>query len=603
MVAGSSTRFTLGLLGPFRLQKSGGERIEIPSRKGIALVAMLAMSEEGERTRGWLQDKLWGQRQQSEGRGSLRRELSNLRKLLNQPPTPLLKFERDRVRLCIELIDIDARRLATDPAAPVSSGRGEFLEGLDIPGEDGFEDWLREQRSEFARSRQVFAPASLSRQDLPAGAPSLAPLPPHINDLSQLPSGFDGHPVLAVLPFGNLTGDSEFDYLAEGISEELIERLSRIRWLPVIARSSSFAFPASADRSTISRSLGAKYLLEGRVRRSKDGFALAIDLSDATSGYTIWSQRFQLHSPRSFDALDHILAETVVHLDAKIDHAEQIQARVRRPEQPDVDYLIWRGRWHLNRLTRADSEMAQKLFAEAVKLDPYSPEALIQSTFALAWAIWAGRQPKDRILEMKRLAQRAMLADTDDGRAYMLAGMAEMWLRNHDQARTLFKQALTLNPSLALAHAELGSSYNLSNEPVTAIVHLKTALRLSPNDMHIFYPLGELAMAYNMLGRWSDAIENAEQALFRRPAYWYAQIIRINALARSGASQAAAQAYKDLLAIKPDFSVAYLNWLPFADQAWIDHFIEGLRMASGGQLVEAPAPGEPILARMDDPIL
>lgn len=600
MVAARSTQFTLGLLGPFRLQKADGERIEIPSKKGIALIAMLAMAEEGERNRGWLQDKLWGQRQHAEGRGSLRRELSNLRKLLNQQPAPLLEFERDRVRLRIELIDIDARRFASDEAAPAQALRGEFLEGLDVPGEDGFEDWLREQRSELAQ-RQRSAPPIAPRQDAPAAVH--APLPPHINDLSQSPSGFDGHPVVAVLPFGNLTGDAEFDYFAEGISEELIERLSRIRWLPVIARSSSFSFPAGAERSTISRSLGAKYLLEGRVRRSKDAYVLAIELSDATSGLTIWSQRFQLESARSFDALEEILAEAVVHLDTKIDYAEQIQARARRPERPNVNYLIWRGRWHLNRLTRADSEMAQKLFAEALKLDPDSPEALIQSTFALAWAIWAGRQPKGRILEMKKLAQRAMLADCDDGRGYMLAGMAEMWLRNHEPARTLFKQALTLNPSLALAHAELGSSYNLSGEPLTAIPHLKTALRLSPNDMHIFYPLGELAMAHGMLERWADAIEYAEQALLRRPAYWYAQIIRIDALARSGAAQAATQAYDELLAMKPDFSVAYLNWLPFVDQTWIDHFVEGLRIASAGRLVEATPPSQPVLATLDNPIL
>jgi len=598
MVAARSSQFTLGLLGPFRLQKAGGERIEIPSRKGIALIAMLAMADEGERTRGWLQDKLWGQRGQAEGRGSLRRELSNLRKLLNEEATPLLMFERDRVRLRIELIDVDARRLATDPTAPV---RGEFLEGLDIPGEEGFEEWLREQRAELASYRQPSGARAAIRQEAPALAP--ASLPPHINDLSQSPSGFDGHPALAVLRFENLTGDSDFDYFAEGISEELIERLSRIRWLPVIARSSSFSFPANADRSAVGRSLGAKYLLDGRVRRGKDAYALAIELSDATSGYTIWSQRFQLQSARSFDALDEILGETVVHLDAKIDYAEQIQARARRPDHPNVDYLIWRGRWHVNRLTRADSEMAQKLFAEALRLDPDSPEALIQSTFALAWAIWAGRQPKGRILEMKKLAQRAILADCDDGRGYLLAGMAEMWLRNHEPARTLFKQALTLNPSLALAHAELGSSYNLANEPLAAIPHLKTALRLSPNDMHIFYPLGELAMAYSMLERWSEAIDNAEQALFRRPAYWYAQIIRINALARSGATEAATQAYDDLLTMKPDFSVAYLHWLPFIDHTWIDHFVEGLRTASGGRLIESPPPSQPILATMDNPIL
>ena len=101
-----------------------------------------------------------------------------------------------------------------------------------------------------------------------AGTPNtVAPLPSHILDLSKVPAGFNDHPALAVLPFANVTGDSSHDYLAEGISEELIERLSRIRWLPVIARSSSFSLTQTADRNLVGRTLGAKYLLEGRLHK------------------------------------------------------------------------------------------------------------------------------------------------------------------------------------------------------------------------------------------------------------------------------------------------------------------------------------------------
>src|SRR3954463_2412 len=121
-------RFALGLLGPFRLVKPGGERIAIPSKKGVAVIAMLAMAKDGERTRGWLQDKLWGTRQHVEARGSLRRELSNLRKRLNQGAEPLLICEHDRVRLRLDLIDVDAR------AASDAEFGAEFLEGLDIAG-------------------------------------------------------------------------------------------------------------------------------------------------------------------------------------------------------------------------------------------------------------------------------------------------------------------------------------------------------------------------------------------------------------------------------------------------------------------------------------
>jgi TolB-like protein len=565
----ATKRFTLGLCGPVRLLKPTGERIEIPSRKGVAVIAMLAMARDGERTRGWLQDKLWGTRQQVEARGSLRRELSNLRKLLNRD-TELLVCKRDRVRLSLELIDIDAR------LAPVTSLTSEFLEGLDIAGEDGFEIWLREQRN-------VLLAEAKGRAATPFGAVHPAdtdppPLPPHIVDTSQPPYGFDGSPALAVMPFINLTGESAHDYLTEGISEELIDRLSRIRWLPVIARNSSFSFSDGADRKLVSKSLGARYLLEGRVRREQDGYMIAASLVDATNEYTVWAQRFALQSLSSRDAFGQFVTELVAHLETRIDHAEQIRIRGKRYDSLSVSDLIWRGRWHLNRLTRADSDMAQKLFVEARALDPDSPEALIQSTFALGWAIWAGRESKERIFEMRKLAQKAIYADRDDGRGYMLAAIAEMWLRHPLVARELLQQAIALNPSLAMAHAQLGTSFNLTGDPNQAAVHLRAALRLNSNDLHNFYTLTELALAFSMLDRWFDAIEHADHAIARRHAYWYAHVIKINALVRTGDLSASRIALNEMLLAKPDFTTRYINWIPFVDRKWPDHFIEGLKM-------------------------
>ncbi|KIZ44561.1 hypothetical protein OO17_09590 [Rhodopseudomonas palustris] len=566
-------RFALNLEGPFQFSTSDGDRIEIPSKKGVALVAMLAMSKEGERTRGWLQDRLWRNRGPAEAAGSLRRELSNLRKCLNAGAEPLLICERDRVRLRLDLIDVDALNRTQD------TGRSdEFLEGFDIPGENGFRGWLCEQRLALARAPQLApSPADVSR----AAPRALGPLPSYIVDTSQPVLGFEGNHAIAVLPFGNLTGDEEHDYLAEGISEELIGGLSRIRWLPVIARNSSFSFADSVDRKFVGQRLGAKYLLEGHLYRAHDSYGISASLSESVTGYAIWSRRFPLASPTSREALEQFVNELVAHLGTRIEHAEQTRTRAKRQDSLGVNDLIWRGRWHMNRLTRADSEMAQKLFAEALALDPESPEALIQATAALGWAIWAGRQPQEQILRMRKLAQQATLADPDDGRGFMLAGIAEMWLRHPLQAKVLLQQAIALNPSLMLAHAQLGGSYNLIGEAEPAIAHLKAALRLSSNDPHMFYSLGELAMAYTLLSRWDDAIEHADHALARRPAYWYAHVIKINAVARSGNIAAARLAFDELVAAKPNFSKQYIDWLPFFDRGWIDHLVEGLRMASG----------------------
>lgn len=598
-MSGTVPKFELHLLGTFRLVAPSGERIEVTSKKGMGLIAMLAMAKEGERSRVWLQEKLWGSRDEEQARGSLRRELSNLRRSLNRGPI-LLICEHSRVRLGLEHVWIDARSADRSDAAGDSMAVGEFLEGFDVSDAEGFEDWLREQRHGLAERRLLPVPAvaeggyegkladtaGTSHESMLGGAaepdarPAVPQLPERILDTSQPAPGFDDHPALAVLTFENLTGRQQHDYLAEGIGDELIGRFSRLRWLPVIARNSSSSVAgASLHTSTIGRRLGAKYLLEGRLRAAGDAIAVATTLSEAASGYTIWSTRFELPAAYSRDSLEQLITEVVGAAGTRIDHAEQRRARAMPPVRLHPSDLVWRGRWYLNRLNRADSDIAQALFRQALDFDPYSPEALIQFTLCLGWTLWADRRPPDQIIEMRSLAQRAILADPDDGRGYMLAGIAELWLRQSTAAKNLLCRAIELNPSLVQAHANLGSLHLLAGDPERALGPLNTAMRLSPNDIHMFYPLGEIAMAHLMCGRWSDALEYADLSLSCRRRYWYSYVVKINALARRG-DLAAAHAVLGALGVAiPAFSDAYIEWLPFVDLGWVEYLCRGLTLA------------------------
>jgi TolB-like protein/Flp pilus assembly protein TadD len=580
----SNSRFVLNLVGPFRLLEPNGERIAVPSKKGVALLAMLAVAQNGERARGWLQDKLWGQRQATEARGSLRRELSNLRKRLNRGATPLLICERDRVRLDLALLDIDLFRERSagrsSENSPASSG--EFLEGLDIAGEDGFEDWLREFRT--SAKADVGRRQAGSSQAETLAAPSAAARiisEPTAPALAQFDRKEGEAPSLAVLKFANLTGDPGRDYLADGVGEELINRLARQRWLPVIARGSSFAFSDSSDRGLVARTLGARYLVEGALHGFGDGHWITARLTDAQTGHSLWSQRYDLPSPTLSGAFDRCIIELSAHLGAKVDLEQQARVHRAAEDSASVSDLIWRGRWHVNRLTRADSVIARRLFAEALALNPASFEAHIQATHALAWEIWAGRQPKEKFNEICERARRAMLLDPDDCRGYWLAGVAETWLRNPATALGLLDQAIAINPSLEPAHAQLGGTLNLCGRPADAIGHLQTALRLSPNDLHAFYRFGELAMTFNMLGRWQEALEYADRAIILRPAYWYARMIKVHTLVQTGEFKAANGAMQSLLEVKPQFSRAFVEWIPFVDRSWVDRICESIDLARG----------------------
>jgi tetratricopeptide (TPR) repeat protein len=183
---------------------------------------------------------------------------------------------------------------------------------------------------------------------------------------------------------------------------------------------------------------------------------------------------------------------------------------------------------------------------------------------------------------MRRLAQQSMRADPSDGRAYWLAGTAETWLRHTQPALDLLFQAVELTPSLAIAHAQIGCTLNLAGRPDKAGEYLQLARRLSPFDVHLFFVLGELAMRSSLLNDYREAVAYADLAIVRREQYWYAHMVKIDALLRLGERQQAAAAFEELRALKPHFSSKYIDWIPFEDRSLNRRFAESVASVSAG---------------------
>ncbi len=555
--------FALEVLGPFRLMGPDGRRVDVSSKKSQAMIAMLAMSANGERTRSWLQGKLWGSRAQDQAQASLRSELSALRATLNGDGRSLVQSDKNRVWLDLTMVSIDALEdsLTGQP-------KGEFLEGLDIPGEEEFEDWLREERSRFterASAASVAADIAAARGNATPKATEFAALP-----------------ALAILPFANLTGDPMQDFLAEGISEDLIDRLSRLRWLPIIARGSSFAFRgADQDPKAAGEALGAPYVLEGRLRKMGAQQLLTTALVNSKSGQQLWSTKLNLTEDSAPEALENLLTVLATTLGARIDQEEQTRALQKPQSDLNVRELIWRGRWHLNRMTKEDAALARTCFAEALALEPNSPEAIIQNTWARVWDLWVTRGTEADIRELRQMAQKAIIADCDDARGHMLAAIAEIWLHQPLRAEALLHRAIELNPSLVMAYAQLGSSLRLRGEQEQAIEALDTAVRLSPNDHDMFFIQGELSSAHLILGHFDQALQHAEQSITRRRAYWFPHVLKANALIRLDRPQEAQAAYAELLKVKHDFTLDFINWQPFSDPSHNQQLKDGLNQIAG----------------------
>lgn len=556
-MAKDESRYSLGLAGAFRLTGPGGRRIEISSKRGQAMLAMLAVAGGGERTRSWLQDRLWGSRGQEQAQASLRRELSNLKKLVNQDSAEILDSDYSRIWIDLRYIDVDVR-------AMTAATGGEFLEGLDISGEEMFEDWLREERMRLEQRAQIPVHPTEPESSIPSAAIS---------------PEFSKRPAIAVLAFHCTPATAEKEAIAQGISEDVIDRLSKLRWLPVIARSSSFALaPEQYAPPLAGAALGARYIVDGTIRDS----ILSVSLSDAESGETLWNGRCELPAEGDNQALDTILAGITATLGIQVDQREQQRAMEKAKADLTVRELIWRGRWHLNRFTREDAIAARDCFEEATRRAPNSAEALIQQSWLQLWDLWATRGNEAEIRDVRKKAQMAIIADYDDARGHMLAGIAEIWLRQPLRAEALLRRAIDINPSLVMAHAQLGSALHLKGDHRGAIEALRTAIRLSPNDQDLFFMKGELAMALLFESQLEEALVEADEAIARRGAYWVAHVAKIIALFKLGRSDAAREAFADLQASKTGFRDAYIDWLPFVDSMKRDFLKDGLNLAHSG---------------------
>lgn len=399
-------------------------------------------------------------------------------------------------------------------------------------------------------------------------------------DLSHPVPGLEDRPAVAVLPFENADPDFEHEFFSDGLTEDVINGLSRIRWLPVISRNSTFQYKHKlADIREIGSQLHARYIVGGSVHVSAQRLQVKVWVAEAERRRLLWSERFDRERRDLFAIREDIARGIVSVVEPEFSRAEQFRSRERPLERLNEWELVRRSLWHMNRLTRADALIARELLERALAGNPESVEALIHFAWWHFWNGWTRRGPTEDFVEMARLSRLALQLDPQDARAVMLMGIAEFLQAETERGRRLLLQAIQMNPSLALAHASVGSTYILAGEPELAIEPLQTALRLSPNDFHIFHTLGEVAVARYMMGDFGIAVSAAEESLQMRPGYIHAHVVRIGSFARAGRIPEAQNALRNLLHRRPDFKLSRLEWLPFADRYWISYLAEGLQLA------------------------
>jgi adenylate cyclase len=420
----------------------------------------------------------------------------------------------------------------------------------------------------------LVGPAGLEIRGTEAPASSLRSLP-----LPEKPS-------LAVLPFANLSGDPDQEYFADGITDEIITALAKVRWFFVIARSSSFMFRGMAvDARQVGRDLGVRYVLEGSVRRAGSRLRIAGQLIEAETNSHLWADRFEGSVEDVFDLQDRITENVVTAIEPRLRFAEMERARRKRPENLNAydRYLRALAQFYLG--TRDAMAATLRLLDETIRLDPeYAPPYALAAECYVYYITqgWTDNRQQDRT-EAERLARAALERDRDDPTVLWMAGHALAFLaRDYEAALALLDRSLVLNPNSSSAYCFSAWTRCLAGQPEMAIPLVQTALRLSPVDRHIFMVQSALAVAYCMSGQHEQAVEWGRKAVREQPRWTGSYRPLAASLALLGQKEEARAVVERLLEIDPRYTNAFIRQV-YVDSPGRDTFLTGLRLAGAPQ--------------------
>jgi TolB-like protein/Tfp pilus assembly protein PilF len=370
-------------------------------------------------------------------------------------------------------------------------------------------------------------------------------------------------PSIAVLPFQNMSGDAEQEYFTDGMAEEIITALSRMRWLFVIARNSSFTYKGRmVDVKQVGRELGVRYVLEGSVRKAANRLRITGQLIDASTGAHLWADRFDGGVEDVFELQDRVSSSVIGVIGPKLEQAEMERAKQKPTGSLDAyDYYL-RGLASAYRWTREGIGEALQLFNKAVELDPDFASAYGAAAWCYVWRMANGwmTDRAQEIAEANRLARGAATLGKDDAVALSFGGFALGYACGDiEGGLAMIDRALMLNPNLAATWTASGILRTYRGDHDLAIEHIARATRLSPLDPLMFFTQSVAAFAHFFAGRYDEGLQLAERACREQPNY--VAVLRVAAAnsARAGRLKEARRFVARALELDPELRLSNLK--------------------------------------------
>jgi len=390
-------------------------------------------------------------------------------------------------------------------------------------------------------------------------------------------------PSIAVLPFTNMSADPEQEYFADGVVDDIISALSRVRWFFVIARNSSFTYKGRpVDVKQVGRELGVRYVLEGSIRRAGSRVRITGQLIEAATGHHVWADRFEGGLEDIFDLQDRITESVVGAIEPSIRAAEIARARAKPTERLDAYDLYLQAIPAIHTATLEGFLRAETLLRDAVARDPGYPEALSALSDCLGRLIVRAsvESASARAAEACEIALKAAALGSDNGSILASAAWTVSMLGGlHRQGKEFAERALRLHPNSADVRTACGWSFIFEGEPERALEHFEVARRLSPLDPRAFITQTATASANFFLRRFEEAVDWSTRVLQQKPTWVAALRYRAAALAHLERIEDANADIKQLLGLQPNCTLRWLTVYKYR-HPWMQELLsDGLRLA------------------------
>jgi TolB-like protein/Tfp pilus assembly protein PilF len=379
-----------------------------------------------------------------------------------------------------------------------------------------------------------------------------------------------------------MTSDREQDYFSDGISEDIITALSKLRWFFVVARYASFAYKSNpVHLKQIGEELGVRYVLEGSVRKDDDRVRITAQLNDVLTGRHIWAERYDRNLADVFAVQDEITEAIVATIEPQLFAAENFRAQRKPPDSLDAWDLVMRALSHYWRITRGDNLVAQALLEKAISIDPHYGQA--HGMFATSHIFGAHMGWQDKaaaVATAEPAAQAALRADGEDPWAHYALGSVYLFTRRFDDCRAEFEWALRLNPNFSLAQAYHTLLLHYSGHSEEAELAARRALSLSPHGPLAAVYLGITSCALFVGRNYKEAMRFAREAIRQRPDFVTGHRALTTAAGMAGDHDAAKAALAGLRRVQPNISLRWLaEEIPIEDGVEHEHYLEGFRRA------------------------